>query len=48
MLINEVRPPFSPEAVAVEFAATFERYHISVVEGDQLQVERSVPAVASD
>jgi hypothetical protein len=34
-LIREVRPPFSPEAVVEEFAATMQRYRISSCRGDR-------------
>ena len=34
-LLREVRPPFSPEAVAEEFAETLKRYRITKVHGDR-------------
>jgi hypothetical protein len=33
--VREVRPPFSPDAVAAEFAATLERYGVNLVRGDR-------------
>lgn len=34
-LIREVRPPFSPEAIVEEFAATVKRYRLTKVVGDR-------------
>ena len=34
-LVREVRPPFSPDAVVKEFAATLKAYHLSEVTGDR-------------
>jgi hypothetical protein len=34
-LIREIRPPFSPEQVCSEFAATLRSYNLSSVEGDR-------------
>jgi hypothetical protein len=33
--VREVRPPFSPEAVVAEFAATLKRYRVTKVSGDR-------------
>jgi hypothetical protein len=33
--VREVRPPFSPESVVIEFAALLARYEIGEVEGDR-------------
>ena len=34
-VVREVKPPFSPEAVIMEFAETLKAYHISTVRGDR-------------
>jgi len=33
--VREVRPPFSPEAVVAEFAATLRSYRVTKVSGDR-------------
>ena len=33
--MREVRPPFSPEAVVAEFAATLRSYRVTKVSGDR-------------
>jgi hypothetical protein len=38
-LVREVRPPFSPEAVVAEFAATLKQYRVTVVRGDRFAGE---------